>query len=442
MSLLRKAVLVNCATFVGLMFNFLLAIILTRALGPVGIGQYEVIQGIMMLVPQLVCLGLPMSYLYHVQKDKASQGNYLYQATIGSLLMGLIGGICLGISIVLFKGYFGHVKVYALLPIMLYVPFLLLRSIARSSLLVSIEARLLSIMEVSACMLSLVLASLFVLMKIINVELALICFLSAACVRMILGWMWTYQAFDKKYNFDYSIFKRMVVMGIKISFADLMVIVNSLVNILLIRLLLDDFASVGYYTRGLRIATLIITAVQSVLPLLFSRWAEIEEKQVPVHFAKVMRFSTTISLVFLLGILVTGKWLILIMFGRQFLPATVPMIILLPGAILFLLSRIHMELLGSRGVPEISGFALLSASILNAVLCFIFIPMMDIAGASYAFTIGNVYLFILLRLIVKRRYAIEIRKCLLLNRKDIDDIIKIIPTFLRGQKSCLYEDIQ
>jgi O-antigen/teichoic acid export membrane protein len=424
------------------MLNFLLAIILTRSLGPDGIGQYEVIQGVMVLVPQLVCLGLPMSYLYHVQKDKASQGKYLYQATIGSLFMGLIGAMCLGLAILFFKGYFGQVKGYALLPIMLYVTFVLQRSVARSSLLVSIEARLLSIIEISACLVSVVLASVLVLTKVINVELALLCFVSAACVRMILGWAWTYRAFDTGCKFDGSIFKRMAVRGVKLSFADLMIIVNNQVSIVLIRLLLDDFASVGYYTRGLRIATLIITAVQSVLPLLFSRWAEIDEKQVPVHFAKVMRFTTAISLVFLLVVLVSGKWLILIMFGSHFLPATVPMIILLPGAILFLLSRIHMELLGSRGVPELSGFALLATSLLNAVLCFIFIPKMGIAGACCAFTIGNVCLFILLVIIVKKRYAIEIRKCLLLNRKDIDDIKKTLPTFMRGQKSCLYEDIQ
>ena len=123
-------------------------------------------------------------------------------------------------------------------------------------------------------------------------------------------------------------------------------------------------------------------------------------------------------------ILLIGKSIILLPDGREFLPAVRPMVILLPGAVLYLLGRTLMGLLGSRGVPELSAMVLLLSVVVNAVLCWFLIPLMGIEGAAWAFTTSGVVLLLALILIVRKRYSIRVKNCLWLNKNDVKIIMK------------------
>lgn len=89
MSFLRKAVLVNSAEFVSLGIAILQTSVLTRALGPEGIGRYAIILSALFLTPQICSLGMPLSFLYHSQHDPANKKRYPMHAFWMPYLLGL-----------------------------------------------------------------------------------------------------------------------------------------------------------------------------------------------------------------------------------------------------------------------------------------------------------------------------------------------------------------
>jgi stage V sporulation protein B len=185
--------------------------------------------------------------------------------------------------------------------------------------------------------------------------------------------------------------------------------------------------NVGYFSRGQSIALLAVIAGQAVMPLLFSRWAAFPKENLATHVEKVLRFASTICTIGILGVLLSGKWLILILYGRQFLAATYPMMILVPGTVLYLLSMILIELLNSRGHPEFAVMSLVIGMVINVVLCWILVPVSGIVGAAWALTTGNIVLLFLLMSIVIKKYGIRIANCIWVNKGDIKNIMKSFP---------------
>ena len=166
----------------------------------------------------------------------------------------------------------------------------------------------------------------------------------------------------------------------------------------------------------------MVVAGQAITPLLFSRWAAISEEKLAANVEKALRFAGTVAVVIVAGILLTGKWLVLILYGREFLPAVVPMMILVPGAALYLISRSLLYLLGSRGKPELSAATLLASVAINVFFCWLLIPKIGVIGAACALTIGNIVLLVLLILIVRKRYKVRLMQCVCLRRADIKSI--------------------
>ena len=168
----------------------------------------------------------------------------------------------------------------------------------------------------------------------------------------------------------------------------------------------------------------IVTASQAVLPLLFSRWAALPEARLTRHVELVMRFLATLSVALIAVLLVGAKTFVLVLYGRRFLPAVAPMMILLPGTMFFLLSKVATQFLGSRGLPELSIAMLALGAAVNAAFSWLLIPRLGIHGAAVASTLGNLALWVSLMATLKSRFGVGLGRCLWLTRTDCRGILK------------------
>lgn len=433
MSLLRKAILVNSTEFICLALGAFRTAVLSRVLGPAGIGQYAVVLSALVLAGPLSSFGFPLSFLYYSQHDRDNVKVYLINTISSMLVLGAAGGIILAALIYFKPGYFGDIPWFALLAIGFYVPIVLQAVVGRNNLLICIEARRLSLMNLCASAASILLILTLAAFRVLSVGQALLCFIFAAVIRAGLGWSWMRANVDFSIKPTWRISRKVGLMGIRQTWADLMIVVNGQLNILIIRYLLNNFESVGYFSRGQRVAMLAVMAGQAVLPLLFSRWASFPEERLAKHVEKVLRFASTVAMIMIFGILLTGRWIILVLYGREFLPALTPMMILVPGAVLYLLSHALIQLLGSRGVPELAVLMLFCGVTVNAVLSWLLIPLMGINGAALAATTGHVVLLVSLMMTVKIRFKVRVLHCVGLTINDI----KAIGKSLRHKDSAL-----
>ena len=150
MSLLRKAALVNSTQFICLGIGVLQTAVLSRVLGPAGIGQYAVILSSLMLTAQFSSLGFPLSFLYHSQRDPEHANLYRMNTIWAMLVLGIVGGVALVLLICLRPDYFGEVQWFVLLAIFAHVPIVLQRVVARNHLLIQIEAKRLCFISIAA----------------------------------------------------------------------------------------------------------------------------------------------------------------------------------------------------------------------------------------------------------------------------------------------------
>lgn len=424
MSFLRKAVLINSTEFVCMALGVAQNVMLTRILGPDGIGQYAIIISAMPLAALVCCLGVPISFLYHSQRNPDKTKEYLINAFWLLSGLGFAGGLLLVVLIFTQQGYFGTLPGYAMGMIFIFMPVALWQVLARNSLLIDIQARRLSIIRLLMGIGTVLLILCLWGVGILKVPQAVVCYIIPCFIPLILGWVWIRPMIDFSIRPSFGISQELIVMGIKLNWADLMIVVNTQASIFVVRYLLGSFEQVGYFTRGLSISMLAVIASQTALPMLFSRWAALPEKDLARHVEKVMRFAASMALAVIIVILLGGKWIVLIMYGARFLPAVKPMMILVPGSVLYLLSRIMRELLNSRGRPEMSGLAMLVSTVVNVILCWSLVPQMGTAGAALAQTSANVLLLVAFALMVRNKYKIRLNHCLILKTRDVLSVIQ------------------
>jgi O-antigen/teichoic acid export membrane protein len=419
MSLLQKALLVNSSEVACLVLGVGQSILLARLLGPAGVGQYAVIVSAMSLSAQLFSLGLPISFLYHSQREPEHTTTLLMNTVWTGLLPALAGGAALAVTIAALPRYFGVVPWFALVGVGLYLPIVLVRVVARNILLIDIQASRLGLLSVASAAGGVLAILVLWALSWFNLSLAVLCFIIAPLVGVLVAYPWVRMHFDLSVRPTWMVSRRILSMGIRQSGADLAVLADAQLSIMLVRYLMGDFESVGYFSRGQSVSLMVMAAGQAVLPLLFSRWASISTDRLSSHVERVMRFISTVGLFSILGILLAGKWIIVGMYGQAFLPAVEPMLIMVPGAVLYLLSRALMQLLGSQGIPELSVLVLFSGSAVCAALTWFLIPLVGIAGAAWAATLGDLVQLLLLFWIVKNKFDVRVLQCWWMRRNDI-----------------------
>jgi O-antigen/teichoic acid export membrane protein len=376
----------------------------------------------MMITLQIASLGFPLSLLYNSQRNPNNGPMYLVNTVFAMLFVGCIGGIILTVFVRSKTDYFGVVPWFVLIGLVAYVPVHLQGFVARSVLLREIQARKISLMRILSVAGSFIPVVVFSVLGILSVPLAIVCVFFATLMMTIAGWSCAWPALDFSERPSFQVFCKLFSVGIRMSWGDMMILLNSQVGVLITKHLIEDFESVGYFSRGQRIATLVLLAGQAITPLLFSKWASLSDDKVASQVEKVMRFASAVVAVAIITIVLTGKWIILLLYGKEFLPAVRPMMILLPGAALYLLCKAFISLLSSRGRPEIAALFLTAAVLINVAISWYLIPIAGISGAAWASTISNVALFVGLMFTARKKFGIRIAQCLLLTRNDIRSI--------------------
>ena len=307
MSFVRKALLVNVTALVSFFIRLIQTIVLTRWLGPAGIGQYAVVCAAVMLGSQISALGFPMAFLYYSQHDPKQTQVYQIHSFWSGLILGCLGGAVLGALVIYCPTYFGHVPGYAIGAVSLYAVFMILAGVGRNSLLRRLESKRLSMMTLASALGSLVLIGVLAWAGRLTVGSALMCLTGMQAIRLAVAWIWVGPTVDWHIRPRAEVLIKLGKMGLRQGSVDIMVLLNSTLNIMIIKVMVSDFEQIGFFSRGMQIAMLVVTASQAVLPVLFSRWASLAESELTAHFEKVFRVVTTFSCLVIIAIFLLAE---------------------------------------------------------------------------------------------------------------------------------------
>ena len=184
MNFFRKAFLVNVAALISFVIRLIQTIVLTRWLGPTGIGQYAVVCAAVMLGSQISALGFPVAFLYYSQHDPKRTQVYQIHSLWSGLILGLLGGALLGVLVMWRPSYFGQVPGYAIWAVSLYAVCMILAGVGRNSLLRRLESKRLSVMTLASSLGSLALIGALARVGQLTVGSALVCLTGMQAIRL------------------------------------------------------------------------------------------------------------------------------------------------------------------------------------------------------------------------------------------------------------------
>ncbi len=163
------------------------------------------------------------------------------------------------------------------------------------------------------------------------------------------------------------------------------------VDVVLIRYFLDG-RSTGYYKAAL-ISAEFLWFVPYAIQTLFIHstselWSKEKQKEITEITSLATKYGVLLTILLAVGLAVLREPFIHLYFGRDFTPAIMPLLVLIPGAMGFAVVRPIYATNYSRGRIRAVILATGGAAALNLLLNFIFIPTFGITGAALATSIG------------------------------------------------------
>ena len=420
MSLLKKASIINSGAIAGIVIGTAQTIILTRALGPQGVGQYALSVAFLSLMVSIFAFGCPLSFLFYAKQKPEEKNVYFINAFWMLLCIGALTGGAISALFQTQKGYFGQYSPYIYLLITAFLPAALLRLLFRNHLLIRIQATKLAVVELAAISSS----TLFIVgawyLHRLTVNVALFSFVLATVVRVGLGWIWIRREVKISIAPNRGYAAKLGYMGAKQMWPDLLSVLNDQVSILLLKWLIPEFDLIGFFSRAVSIATMLILLSRALMPVLFSSWAGLAEHAIREQAEKVLRFVTTFSLAMMILLMLFGNFIVVLLYGDEFLAAATPMRILAAGTAFNVVSRTLIQLFSGRGMPEKGTYAMICGAIVTASLSMLLIPVWRIVGCSIAISTGQLIVMLSLFRYAKANFHLSIKRSTLINLKELN----------------------
>ena len=195
------------------------------------------------------------------------------------------------------------------------------------------------------------------------------------------------------FRIDKDYIKELIKKSKYYALSTLMVTIYMKVDQVMLGSIINDVSVVGIYSAAVRISEIWtfvpLAVITSFKPIIFESKKENREKYIN-NLKKLYNIISSICFVFFIGIVVFGKIGILILYGKAYLEAYIPLIILAFGTWIGVLGNIHFIWMTCEGKEKYSLLYSFVGSLLNIILNMLLIPKYSFYGAAIATLISQI----------------------------------------------------
>ena len=181
---------------------------------------------------------------------------------------------------------------------------------------------------------------------------------------------------------------------------------------------------VGYYAVAVSLAEMLLRVPMAFAFVLFPKTAGSDPETAKQFTSKVARLTGFITVVIAVGLFFASRFLITMLYGKEFLPALYPLWILLPGMVGVSYSQVIFSDLGGRGKPYYGTIAASFALLVTIGIDLLLIPRWGILGAAIASSLSSLTNATVAIIAYLRLTGIRLPDVLLVQRKDITASLK------------------
>jgi O-antigen/teichoic acid export membrane protein len=432
---LRGAWLTLITRITSMVLGIASSVIVARALGPEGKGEYALIALIAVLLQTAGGMGLDQAALYKVARGKEQVRRL---AAFFATVSGILGIVLCGVHWVLTQipWYLHYLAVSGVDVSLVWILVLLLpATLAGQSLTMSLlglerygaynAASLVMPVTLMALLL------LFVLAMDQGVGGAVAATAGTSAVTLLAaGFILWRVAPPAATSGGKATLEGAFSFGWRAHLANIAWFLHYRLDMFLVGYLLGP-AALGFYSTAVGLAEKLYMIPSVIGTLVFPRVAATDPVQSVALTARACRHSLwiTAALAGVLGLVAYPA--VHLLYGMEFLPSVQPLWILLPGVILLALARVLSADLNGRGLPGVVARVNIAMALMNLLLNLWWIPIWGIAGAAAATTLSYTLMALLLGMAFRKRSNAAWSDLLLFRRGDFEDLRRAFAA-LRG----------
>lgn len=389
--LARGASMTFVARSAALVIGIVSSVILARALGPAGKGEYALIVLIPVLFQTIGGFGLDQAVVYMVarRRDDASS----IAATLAATAAGL--GVVLLIlyyALSTFQPYRHYLETSGVEPGIVWVliallPVALAAQVTISAILGLEKYRAYNLATLIAPTVNLVLLSALVVGMRLGVLGAVLAAAGAGLAGLVAALLLLRNAAQRPMRRIPGIVREAVSYGTRMHIANVSWFLHYRADMFLIGFMAGPVA-LGFYSTAVGLAEKLYLAPSAVGTVLFPRVASIGADEALSVTPVASRHTFWLTLGFSAVLALVAWPLVYLLYGTEFLPTAPLLWLLLPGVVSLSVGRVISADLGGRGKPGALAVANGSMAVLNLALNLWWIPIWGAAGAAAATSIS------------------------------------------------------
>lgn len=391
--------------------HLLLRIVLGRELGPDGLGVYTLVFTIYMFGMLFAAFGMGSALIKYVAEfhdDLKKKKEYISSGMVCSLVTGLIMGIILYVfSELIAFNLFNIPAMEDLLKITaICYPFIALHKVALGTLNGLHQIKKYALLDITLNGLILAISVFFVMVLDLGTQGAVYGFVLPTILVSILSFSSIKNYITRRIEYN-NVFRDLTWFGFYVVISGSVGMLYHHVDSLMLGYFMSE-TDVGHYAiaaifiQGL---ALIPNAVQKITtPRIAYHYGKKDYDQILQLIKNVLLKTYAITFILFIFLVLSGKYLIIFLFTDEFLPAYIPLVILLIGYAINAPIGSIGGILGSIGKINISFRIAVLTSLINVMANLLLIPKHGLIGAasatSFSFILGTIiYYFVLKRII-------------------------------------------
>lgn len=323
------------AQIIGVFFLALWGIINSRVLGPEGKGIVTMVFLYPDLFAVLFQLSLSSPYLHHIGRAKYKLGNF---AANSLFLAGILGSLAIFVFWVTFflarEQLYPGIRGIYLAPTMLLTPFLMIITYSYAILLGSANIRDYNLIKIIWSISGAILIILLVFILKLGIWGAIIGGSTAIFFTAVMG-VYLVARITKKegWQIQPKLLKETLTDGAKLHIGGVSGYLSNKANIFLLNYYLGA-REVGLLSVALVISEILNLISQATSTVLCAKASPADEAEAARLTGLVTRHALLWTIIAGLILAIGAKFFIWLFAGKDFFPATLPLVILLPGVVL------------------------------------------------------------------------------------------------------------
>ncbi len=427
MNFTQKSLLSLLGKFGGAFLSLISSVFLARYLGVEGIGQYQLILSTQVMLLTILAMGYGNASIYFINSKQINKTTLVSTLLKVFLFLSLFVILFFTIGLSFFQNYFGILEFYGILFFSIGSGSLLLYSVLYPVLYVSLEVVKIQILSLLSTIIFLIGILFFYQTNYFDINVVISLIGLGNLIPFLLLIFYLRHDINVKINIDYKILKKIFFYGVKLSATNLVFLLSSNLVIFLLKSLSDNgFESIGLFSRATAISNMFILIPTSIGPLIYSKWASTEKEKLIKEVEKTIRLLVFISIFSIAGIIIFGDFILLTLYGREFLPAKVPLIVLSISFVFSSITIVFINFFSSIGNPTITLKIFIWSLFTTGFTGFLLISYFDIIGASLAVLLGVIFNATMLFIFAKKQLNIKVSSSIIVKMSDFKFLLKAL----------------